>query len=399
MTETKDQCPVCTGTTIVDVHRRADVPVFVNRLGRSAQDAVRTARGQLRLIGCQTCGFVWNAAFDPGLITYDLNYENDQAHSQLFAEHLRERIEDLLGAVPGDQPIDYLEVGCGQGQFIELVAEAAGSRLRSAVGFDPAWRGDDGQGPGRSRIHKVYFNAETAGRLDRPPNIVASRHTIEHVPDPVGFLKALNTALGGAASIPILLETPRVEWIFENNAIHDLFYEHCSLFSERAMYVALRRAGFSDIRTKPVFGGQYQWAEARTSALGTLASSTEDEIGKRELSWLKPLDATYQEYVANWEERMRRARERGPVAIWGAGAKGVSFALMMNSEAKLIDAAIDINPAKQGGFLPGSGLEVISPEAAVKRGMSTVIIMNPNYHDEVVAMLAKLGAAADAIRL
>jgi hypothetical protein len=390
----KDKCPVCTGTVILDVHRRADVPVFVNRLGRSAQDAVNTARGQLRLLGCQTCGFVWNAAFDSDLIMYDLNYENDQAHSDLFANHLRERVEDLLATVPGDQPIDYLEVGCGQGQFIELVVEAAGSRLRSAVGFDPAWRGADGKGPGRSRIHKVYFNAETASRLERPPNIVASRHTIEHVPNPVDFLKALSAALGNATPIPILLETPRVEWIFENKAIHDLFYEHCSLFSERAMHVALSRAAFSNVTTRSIFGGQYQWVEARTSG-----PSAKGNTDKSEFPWLKPLNATYQDYVMRWKQQLRRARNVGPVVIWGAGAKGVSFALMMNSETELIDAAIDINPSKQGGFLPGSGLKVIPPEAGTKLGISTVIVMNPNYYDEVVAMAAALRITADVIRL
>lgn len=390
MTSRHVECPVCTGNTTILVQKRADVPVFVNSLGRSAQEAVNITRGQLRLMGCRSCGFVWNDAFQSELITYDLNYENDQAHSRLFAEHLRERAKDLVAMVPQDQPIDYLELGCGQGQFIELVAEAAGGRLNSAVGFDPAWRGEDGQGPGGAKIHKAYFNAGTAHRLTRPPNIVASRHTIEHIPNPVGFLKTVRSALSSFTSIPILLETPRVEWIFENEAIHDLFYEHCSLFSERAMHVALSRAGFDTIDIKPLFGGQYQWATARLSA-----SQTNTPAMTVEMSWMTGLDQTYRDYISRWTQDLQRAKDAGPVMIWGAGAKGVSFALMLNAGRKLIDAAVDINPGKQGGFLPGSGLEVLSPKAAAKRGMSTVLVMNPNYYNEVVAAVRGLGLSAD----
>jgi hypothetical protein len=78
-----------------------------------------------------------------------------------------------------------LEISCGQGAFMMQVALAAGARLASAVGFDPAWRGADGRGPGRSRIHKRYFDAAAAEQLRFDPNVVVTRHTIKHVPQPL----------------------------------------------------------------------------------------------------------------------------------------------------------------------------------------------------------------------
>jgi len=46
---------------------------------------------------------------------------------------------------------------------------------------------------------------------------------------------------------------------------------------------------------------------------------------------------------------------------------------------------IDINPAKQGRYLPGTGLEVISPERAMSQLAtgSTIYVMNSNYLEEI----------------
>jgi hypothetical protein len=51
---------------------------------------------------------------------------------------------------------------------------------------------------------------------------------------------------------------------------------------------------------------------------------------------------------------------------------------------------IDINPAKQGKYLPGTGLLVRSPTQALPslpQG-STIYVMNSNYLDEIKKMSA-----------
>jgi hypothetical protein len=53
-----------------------------------------------------------------------------------------------------------------------------------------------------------------------------------------------------------------------------------------------------------------------------------------------------------------------------------------------VDAVIDVNPAKQGRFLPATGLKVQSPEDALELypAGTTVYVMNSNYLDEIKAM-------------
>jgi Methyltransferase domain/C-methyltransferase C-terminal domain len=379
-------CPICRSTSTALLEARVEVPVLMNRLYDTPAAARAAVRGPLELVRCRACGFVWNSAFRAELIAYDGDYENDQTHSGVFARHFRERAEAVVAAAPAGEQVDVLEIGCGQGRFIEQVTAAAGGRLGSAEGFDPAWRGAEGDGPGGARIHRCYFDAASAGRMLRAPNLVVSRHTIEHVPDPVGFLTAIREALGPQSKARLFVETPCVDWIFERQAMQDFFYEHCSLFTAGSLALALRTAGFHAPQVSHVFGGQYLWAEASTAG--------DDESTVQPASTTEAdLDGAHERFAAHWRDAVRAAAAEGPVALWGAGAKGVTFALMVDPESRAVDHVVDINPRKQGRFFPISALPVLSPEASAARAPRTIFVMNPNYLDEIAADLAARGQA------
>jgi hypothetical protein len=388
-------CPVCRSSDTAILEARVDVPVLMNRLYATPQGARAAALGPLELVRCRGCGFVWNRAFRAELIAYDGDYENDQTHSAVFAGHFRERAQVVVAAAPAGENVDYLEIGCGQGRFLEEVVGLAGERLGAAEGFDPAWRGAEGAspdgGPGGARIHKCYFNAETAGLMQRAPNLVVSRHTIEHVPDPVGFLTAIREALGESSQARLFVETPCVDWIFERQAMQDFFYEHCSLFTAGSLALALRTAGFHQPQVTHVFGGQYLWAEASTTGDDEPAAQPAD-TADADIEGAD-LESAHERFAAHWREAVRAAAAEGPVALWGAGAKGVTFALMVDPESRVLDHVVDINPGKQGRFFPISALPVLSPEASAARGPTTVFVMNPNYLDEIAASLAARGQA------
>ena len=52
------------------------------------------------------------------------------------------------------------------------------------------------------------------------------------------------------------------------------------------------------------------------------------------------------------------------------------------------NTVIDINPAKQGKFLPATGLKVQSPTDALSKlaAGATIWVMNSNYLDEIKKM-------------
>jgi hypothetical protein len=362
-------CPVCSSADTTLFDKRDDVPVLQNRLYKTAEEAKAARTGTLAMTGCNYCGFAWNDAFEADRIVYDGAYENDQASSPAFRQHL-EKVAAFI--VEGHDPVALLEVGCGQGDFMARLQQAAGDRFVGAIGFDPAWRG--GQVPSDCKIMPHFFGPEEAENMPFMPTRVVSRHTIEHVPNPLTFTRALASAGKAGHAMSFFIETPCVDWIIKNKQVQDFFYEHCSLFTAPSLQMALEKAGLKVLSVEHVFGDQYLLAKAIMPEERIEPSEPEGDVPDFE-AWQK----TKQTFLNRWTEFLNQQTE--PVYLWGAGAKGVTFALLMQEQNDGISGVIDLNPAKQGHFTAQTALPIFSPDALPQN--ASVIIMNPNYEAEI----------------
>src|SRR4051812_13921351 len=112
-------CLVCDVVGPVALGPVFEVPVLMNRVYPTTAVARAAPAGRVRLVRCVACGFTWNDAFRSELIAYDDSYENDQTVSAVFKRHVEARARDVAAAA---DPLRYLEIGCGQGGFLSLVA-------------------------------------------------------------------------------------------------------------------------------------------------------------------------------------------------------------------------------------------------------------------------------------
>jgi hypothetical protein len=380
-----DRCPIC-GDDGRPFVRRERVPVHQNQLCATAEEAQSVAVGDLRICHCGTCDFIWNAAFDGNLLSYHHAYDNTQTFSPAFAEHL-ESVVALLVDEHGVRNSRIVEVGCGKGEFLRrLVAADAGN---TGTGFDPSYRGQLEDLDGRLHFELSFFGAEQArGTAD----VVVSRHLIEHVDDPLAMLGLMRSAIASAREPRLFLETPDVEWILANQVVWDFFYEHCSYFTPRSIHCAAELAGLEIERVDLVFGGQYMWAQGRPARVRTTP---------RQAATLQAAVEEYERAERQLWDHLRAQVEdlsgRGPVAVWGAGAKGVTFTNRLDPAAEVVAGIVDLNPAKQGGYLPGTGHPILSPRDLYEHDIASAILLNPNYENEIRAMLVRAQSSVDLV--
>jgi hypothetical protein len=415
------------------------------------QAARSIKRGTLDMRVCFECGFVFNSDFDSSLVDYGPAYENSQDCSPAFNAHLDELV-DYLVTKNGVRNGRVVEVGCGKGVFLNKLL-AHPDNHSDAVGFDPSYLGE--VHVGRVKFVKDFYGPDTAV----PADVVVCRHVIEHIPDPVELLRTVRAGVGESGTTQVFFETPCVEWILRNRVPWDFFYEHCSLFTAASLALALARAGFVVSAVRHVFGGQYLWAEASTGGKGSefqrnpltrnrsgsdlspryggevlvagelempmkatnhthLSPIPGGEVAERHevseagegvflphLSRLPPKTihlahafiAQERERLLRWGALLAHLATRGEVFVWGAGAKGVTFCNLADPDRSRVTAVVDVNPAKQGKFLPGTGHAIVSPADA--KNAAAVLVLNPNYFAEVRATVERLGFQAGVIDL
>ncbi len=373
-------CPACDSRSTELFLRRAGVPVHQNFLFASAELARESARGDLDMTVCHACGFVFNAAFRPELITYGDDYDNNQICSPTFHDYVDGLVKHLVDEL-GVRGTTIAEVGCGKGYFLIKLVEA--DENNRGVGYDTSYIGPPDALDGRVVFHRRYFGA---GETSIAPGLLLCRHVIEHVPDPREMLRCIRAALGDSERTLVVFETPSVRWILRNRVIWDFFYEHCSLFSAASLRALFEQCGFAVDEVREVFGEQYLWLEGRPAP-----SSPETSVAEGIVEECRDFAAHERELVADWTARIDAMASDGAVAVWGAGAKGVTFLNLVDPGRHRIDCVVDLNPRKHGHFVAGTGHPIVSHHDLRARGVKNVVQMNPNYEQENRALAAAAG--------
>lgn len=333
------------------LYEQGGLPIFQNRMYDTAEEAAASPRGDMLLVEDLRTGLVRNAAFRPELLTYDAHYQNEQGVSPMFRKHLDD-VAAIIGGTMGESGL--VEVGCGKGFFLELLLE----RGVDVTGFDPAYEGSN------PRVRCEYFQPGSGIQA----NGLILRHVLEHIPDPVSFLEQLREANGGTGKIYI--EVPCFDWICQRRAWFDVFYEHVNYFRLTDFHRMFGKV----VASGRIFGGQYLYVVAE---LGSLREPVLDENDRASV----PEDFT---------RKLESIGESGkePAIIWGGASKGVIFSLLRTRAGLPVGAVIDINPAKQGKYLPLTALRVRAPGDILPnlpQGTS-IYVMNRNYLDEIKTM-------------
>lgn len=382
VTVTGGSCPSCSHGSSQNFYSVDAVPVHQVRLMRSREAALDCPKGDIRLHWCEGCGFVWNEAFDPDLVSYYEDYESTQAISPTFNRFHTQLANELVERY-GLAGKDVFEIGSGQGEFLNLICDLG---VRHAYGFDPVLRSDGPTHPAVDLIKDWYSEAYAALR----PDFVCSKMVMEHIPDPGRFLTMLRRTIGDRPGVTVFAMMPELHRILRFRAFWDIYYEHCSYFSLASLAHAFRVAGFDPVDVRSAFGDQYALIAARPS-IGSL----ELPVSPAGLdAFADEIDAFSREIVdrkAAWKSWVTGKHEAGQrVVIWGGGSKGVAFLTTLGLQDE-IAYAVDLNEKRHGTYIAGTGQCIMGPNDLTKDQPDVVLIMSPIYREEIGASLRDLG--------
>jgi SAM-dependent methyltransferase len=319
--------------------------------------------GQLAIVECETCGHLFNAAFDVQAL--DDLYAAFVLTNVPVSASMIEAVESTAAVILGrarPRP-SVLEVG-GGGGALSLALAAHGAEV-CLVEPSRAVSADRFARTGVTFHHGMFPTPWLGARRF---DVVVCRQVIEHVPEPEPFLTALRASMtdDGVAYV----ELPSAEYIRRNNSVVDFHYPHVHYYRRPEIEVLFARAGFAPADVIEVKSGHDIAFVLRATRPTAMRAPSPD------LTDITPGLASRRMHGGR-----RLAALGGPLALYGANAYAQAL-LGLYPDSANVTAMFDDTPAYAGRCAYGPSLDLpIAPPTAERLRQVVAVVITAYLHD------------------
>jgi SAM-dependent methyltransferase len=358
---------------------------MVGVLCRTRQEAQDVPAGDIQLSLCKNCSYVGNRVYDPQKIYYSPGYDVSQHHSLVFQQFITDLASSLVTRYNlADKTV--LEIGCGQGNFLRALCRAGG---KSGIGIDPVLTRqtiEECNARSITFIRDEFSERYASFRSD----FICCRHVLQVLPHPREFLGAVRRVIGDRYDSIVYFEVQNGSDIFRKNIPWGLQYECCSLYTQESLVYLFQSCGFNVLRVGPCFADdQYlsiEAAPARSNSTGEMVRN-----GGRTASEAFAFAQSFRLKVEHWREQLEEIADSGRRAVaWGSGGRGIGF-LSITKTRNSLPFVVDINPERQGSYVPGTAQLVVAPHFLLGYKPDVIIVTNPAYMAEVDQQVKDMG--------
>lgn len=336
-------CPACGYHVAVLFYDGGEQPLATLGWPRSAGEARAMPRLPLRFVRCVDCGHVFNAAFDYTRVPYADQPNRMFNRGARWSGFMQEVRDQILERLP-PQPV-VVEIGHGEGHFLRALARERAGRY---AGFDP--HGTARSEPPALTFHAALFEPETH-LAELKPDLIISRHVLEHLTNPLGFLQRMSFAASVTGIRPALyLEVPCIDRALVSGRSEDFYYEHNSHFTTESFSRMLRRSFTTIDALSHGYHGEVVYAFLRLKGNADHLDHARAAAGFRELA------ASARQVVALQLADLYLSGKR--VAIWGGTGKSAAFIHAFGVDAVRFPLVVDSDPDKAGTYVPGAGQRI-----------------------------------------
>jgi SAM-dependent methyltransferase len=347
----------------------------------------------LRALVCGKCFLVQLEEFEtPEQIFSDYAYFS--SYSSSWLDHSRRYSELMIERLGLGESSHVVELASNDGYLLQYFRE----RQIPVLGIEPA-----------ANVAKValqkgiptlveFFGVQTAQSLasESSADLLLGNNVLAHVPDINDFVAGMKILLkpGGV----ITMEFPHLMSLIEENQWDTIYHEHFSYLSFLTVGRVFEAHGLRlfDVDELPTHGGSLRIYGCHAEDTEKTDSNSARELRERERERGYELIDTYLDYSVRVERDKRQIlsflidlKQQGlRVVGYGAPAKGNTLLNYCGLRRDFIDYTCDLNPHKQGHFLPGSHIPIRSPDAIREDRPDVVLILPWNLKDEIVGQLS-----------
>jgi len=348
----------------------------------------------LRVFVCTSCWLVQTEDYAHHAELFDSEYAYFSSFSTSWLEHARSYVDDMAQRFDLGPASRVVEVASNDGYLLQYVKQKG----IGCLGIEPtASTAREARRKGLE-VREAFFGVALAERLcdeGQMADLTVANNVLAHVPD-------INDFTGGFARLlkpngVATFEFPHLMQLVEHCQFDTVYHEHFSYLSLTAVQRIFERNGLAvfDVEELTTHGGSLRVFAQRLDTGRRERSAAVDALLQREASAGMTTVTYYQGFQAR-AERLKNdllrfvldARQEGKtVMAYGAAAKGNTLLNFAGIRADLVSCAVDLNPAKQGRYMPGSRIPIVTQQHLEAARPDYVLILPWNLKSEVMHQL------------
>jgi SAM-dependent methyltransferase len=322
-------------------------------------------------------------------------YAYFSAFSRSWLEHARSYTDCMLERLDLHRQSLVVELGSNDGYLLQYFVEQG----IPVLGIDPARNVAVAARERGVTTLEEFFGVEVAtaeASAGRHADLLIANNVLAQVPDLHGFVEGMRILLAPQGTITI--EVPHLLRLVEDNQFDTIYHEHFSYFSLLTIrnLLAEHELTIFDVEQLPTHGGSLRIfarhasdASRPVSSRVATADDQERHAGMRELAFYTAFPARVARVKRELLSFLIGARDKGQsVAGYGAPGKGNTLLNYCGIRTDLLDYTVDLNPHKQGLFLPGTRIPIFHPDRLLETRPDYVLILPWNIKDEIMSQMA-----------
>ncbi|MCD5992980.1 methyltransferase domain-containing protein [Pseudomonas sp. CDFA 602] len=349
----------------------------------------------LKVQVCQSCWLVQTEDFTQAESLFDADYAYFSSFSSTWLEHAALYVATMAERFGLGEKSRVVEVASNDGYLLQYVAK----RGIACLGVEPTRSTAQAAREKGLDIRELFFGRETASLLLEEgwaADLMVANNVLAHVPDINDFLGGFATLLKreGVATF----EFPHLLTLMAGAQFDTLYHEHYSYLSLTAVQALCERNGLFifDVHHLPTHGGSLRvFVQRADGGQHAQLPSVQQALHAEALAGIKTPE--YYASLAPAAERIKhdllrfllQCKADGKRVVgYGAAAKGNTLLNYAGVKLDLLAWVADANPHKQGKFLPGSRIPIVSPERIELEKPDFVLVLPWNLIDEITQQFA-----------
>ncbi|WP_223544360.1 class I SAM-dependent methyltransferase [Pseudomonas sp. A-B-19] len=344
----------------------------------------------LKVAVCQQCWLVQTEDYTRADSLFDAEYAYFSSFSSTWLAHAERYVAEMVERFGLSADSRVVEIAANDGYLLQYVA----GRGIPCLGVEPTRSTAQAAREKGLEIREVFFGRDTATQLRSEgwgADLMAANNVLAHVPDINDFLGGFATLLKptGVATF----EFPQLLTLMAGQQFDTLYHEHYSYLSLTAVQTLCARNGLEvfDVSQLPTHGGSLRvfvqrMDGERREVLPAVHQQLQAELaaGVKTPGYYATLAPAAERIKHELLRFLLRAKADGKRVVgYGAAAKGNTLLNYAGVKPDLLAWVADANPHKQGKYLPGSRIPIVSPARIDIEKPDYVLVLPWNLLDEI----------------